>query len=154
MKKRCFQRTDKMQGFTLLELMIVLAVISILTVVTVPKYQSVKTHYRLQASAQTVVSELGYAKQYAMDYRKKVSVLFQEDGVTLVDENGAVIALKSFEPGVKFDFSRNSWFGGGLTFDKKGFNAQTGTIVLTHTSGRTVGVKIQDKTGYLTVVWP
>jgi type IV fimbrial biogenesis protein FimT len=158
---------EKNKGFTLIELMIVLAVISILVMVTAPKYQGLKVQYRLEAAAQNVVSELGYAKQYAMDHRKEVSVILTDSEVQVM-ENGIILDSKQFETGIKFDSSqiRNQWLedsihpttnqllGKGLIFDKRGFNTLSGTIVITHSSGRTVEVKIEDKTGYLSIIWP
>jgi prepilin-type N-terminal cleavage/methylation domain-containing protein len=156
----------KNQGFTLLELMIVIAVISILAIVAAPKYEGIKTQYRLESAAQTIISELGFAKQYAMEYRKVIAVNLTESEVQVV-EDGNLIASKQFETGVKFDPGRieNGWLeqirdssnqvvGTGLTFDKRGFNSLSGTIVLAHSSGRTVGVQIENKTGYLSITWP
>lgn len=156
----------KNQGFTLLELMIVIAVISILVIVTAPKYDALKTQYRLEAAAQTMISELGFAKQYAMDHRKTIAVNLTDTEVQLL-ENGNLLDSKRFDAGVKFDSSHinNGWLGPirdssnqvigkGLTFDNRGFNSLSGTIILTHSSGRTVGVQIEDKTGYLSIIWP
>lgn len=161
------QRLYEDKGFTLIELMIVMAVISILVMVSAPKYEALKGQYRLEAVAQSVVSELSYAKQYAMDQRKEVSVILTEAEVQVM-ENGIILDSKRFETGVKFDSSQignlwlgdirhpstNQWLGKGLTFDKRGFNTRSGTIVLMNSSDRTVGVKIEEKTGYLSMIWP
>lgn len=154
-------------GFTLIELMIVVAVISILALVTAPKYEALKGQYRLEAAAQSIISEMGYAKQYAMDHRKRVTVILSEAEVQVMD-NGIMLDSKPFETGVKFDSSltqnswlddirhpsTNQWLGKGLTVDNRGFNTRSGTIILMNPSGRRVGVKIEDKTGYLSIVWP
>ncbi len=154
-------------GFTLIELMIVIAVISILAMVTAPKYAALKGQYRLEAAAQSIISELGYAKQYAMDQRKEVSIILTEAEVQVMD-HGVILDTKHFETGVKFDSSQiqnawlgdirhpstNQWLGKGLNVDNRGFNTQSGTIILVNPSGRRVGVKIEEKTGYLSLVWP
>lgn len=167
MPMRRSQRLQKSEGFTLIELMIVMAVISILVMVTAPKYEAIKGQYRLEAAAQSIISELGYAKQYTMDHRSAASVVLTESEVQVM-ENETILDSIRFETGVKFDSgqiqnawlddirhpSTNQWLGKGLTFDNRGFNTRSGTIVLMNSSGRTVGVKIEEKTGYLSIVWP
>lgn len=163
------RRSQRIQsgGFTLMELMIVIAVISILALVTAPKYAALKGQYRLEAAAQSIISELNYAKQYAMDHRKEVSIILTEAKVQVMD-HGLILDSKPFETGVKFDFSQiqnawlgdilhpitNQWLGKGLTVDNRGFNTRSGTIILLNPSGQRVGVKIEEKTGYLSIVWP
>lgn len=161
------QSFDQNNGFTLIELMIVIAVIGILAVVTVPKYHTVKEQYQLESAAQTVISELNYARQYAMDSRKNVDVVLTEAEVQ-VRTTELILDSKRFEAGVQFNPTQleNAWLadmrdpftnqslGRGLTFDQRGFNTENGTLLLTNSSGRTIGVKIEEKTGDLSIIWP
>lgn len=71
------------KGFTLIEIMIVIAVLGILTMVTAPKYQAVIGHYHLEQSAQTIAAQLRLAKQVAMDQRKEVFVVFRTDSISI-----------------------------------------------------------------------
>ena len=92
-------------GFTLIEIMIVIAVVGILAVVTVPKYQALTDHYHLESSAQTVAVQLRNAKQYAMDRRTDVYVLFSPTSVQLfyVDAHYDFISLETqqtFDSGI------------------------------------------------------
>ena len=100
-------------GFTLIELMIVIAVIGILAMVTVPKYQGLIDHYRLESSAQTVAVQLRNAKQYAMDRRTEVYVMFNSKNVQIFYlKNNDNITYEyipldnplSFDSGIIFDF--------------------------------------------------
>ena len=69
------------KGFTLIELMLVLAVIGILAVVTVPQYRAITDHYYLQSSANILADELRTAKQLAMDRRENMAVGVTGTGV-------------------------------------------------------------------------
>ncbi|MDA8226974.1 MAG: prepilin-type N-terminal cleavage/methylation domain-containing protein [Desulfitobacterium hafniense] len=157
------------KGFTLLEVMIVLAIISITAVVGVPKYQGVKDQYRLEGSGQTVISELKYSKQLAMDQRRTTYVVFSNSQVQtmqVLNGNYQVLDSKKFETGVSFDPSQNSWLtrindlntgvlvGWGMSYNYQGFASSFGTISLKHGNGRTVGVRIAEKTGMITLTWP
>lgn len=96
-------------GFTLIEIMIVIAVAGILALVTVPKYQGVTDHYHLDASAQIVAVQLRNAKQYAMDRRTNVYVMFNSQNVQTFyrnDTSHEYVSLENpqrFDSGIKFD---------------------------------------------------
>jgi len=92
-------------GFTLIEIMIVIAVVGILAMVTVPKYQALTDHYHLESSAQIVAKQLRNAKQYAMDRRTYVYVMFNSTTVQLfyADANQNCISLDNqqiFDSGI------------------------------------------------------
>jgi len=100
---------EKSLGFTLIEIMIVVAVIGILSMVTVPKYQGLIDHYHLESSAQIVAGQLRNAKQYAMDRRTNIYVMFNTTSVQsfYFDEGTQeFIELedqKSFDSGISFE---------------------------------------------------
>lgn len=171
MLSRVRQNKNRTTGFTLIEVMIVLAIVSIIAVVGVPKYQAVKNQYRMEASAQAIIAELKYAKQLAMDQRRTTYVVVNTDGVQLlqiVNGNYQTKDSKKFDTGVTFlydpvrdswlipilDLSTNAQLGYGVSFNYQGFVSRSGTIWLHHTSTRKVGVQITPKTGSLSVTWP
>ena len=94
-------------GFTLIEIMIVIAVAGILAVVTIPKYQGLIDHYHLESSAQIVAGQLRNAKQYSMDRRTNVYVMFNSTSVQVfyVDANYKYSPLEgqqSFDSGITY----------------------------------------------------
>lgn len=95
-------------GFTLIEIMIVIAVVGIFATVTIPKYQGLTDHYHLESSAQIVAGQLRNAKQYAMDRRTKVYVMFNSTSVQVfyvdfdTDKYTPLEGPKAFDSGITF----------------------------------------------------
>lgn len=165
---RSCQNQKQTSGFTLIEIMIVLAIIGIIAVVGVPKFQAVQTQYRLEASAQAIIAELKYAKQLAKDTRRPTYVVLNTNSVQVMqlesDDSYKTLDSKEFDPGVTFDYVLNSWMdsiedshvllGYGLNYSSRGFVSNFETILLNPTSQKQVGVRILEKTGYFSITWP
>ena len=94
---------EKSLGFTLIEIMIVIAVIGMLSIVTVPKYQGLIDHYHLESSAQIVAGQLRNAKQYAMDRRTNIYVMFNLTSVQIFYVDEVSHEFVSLEDQKKFD---------------------------------------------------
>lgn len=160
----------KSLGFTLIEIMIVVAVIGILSMVTVPKYQGLIDYYHLESSAQMVAGKLRNAKQYAMDRRTKVYVMLNPSSVEIFykndeNENTPLETQQSFDIGVNFNKdsssgldpilsedeslpdSYNTQDNGCLIFDRKGFLEESEvSIVLTNNRSIPVSVDLNSET--------
>lgn len=163
-------------GFTFIELALVLVVVGILAVVTIPKYDGIVEHYRLESSAQTLVSELRYAKQLAIEQRGTYYVGVTENGVQIL--NGSPItALDRVGPetlwqkNVQLDTAHTSGLSGlkdmnsilyeGMSYNWMGHVVVPGiatptdiVVVLRGGLGHEVEIHISALTGNLTLVWP
>lgn len=168
-----YVRRPRQLGFTLIEIMLVLTVISILGVVTVPKYQALIGKIHLDSSAQSVAGRLHYAKQLAMDQRKTVYIAFSGNTIQLYNQGYQPIGdPQRFDIGVFFNQTQSQGltpitngtdtFGPGLSYNNQGFVLATGgntgfaaNILLTSTrSGRSVSINLGAGTGYITTSWP
>lgn len=165
------ERQDGRLGFTLIEIMLVIAVIGILALVSVPKYQVITDHYKLESSAQIVVGQLRYAKQLAMDQREDIYVALDSNRVEVLDENRNYGGAQAFDSGVSFDISSAESNGLNLEsgkakglpyvlYDARGFidnSPESGRdvkIVLSSARGnRSVSIVVDIETGNIVLEW-
>ncbi len=76
----------KSKGFTLLELMVVVAVIGIMAMITAPNLVSGLPTYRIKAAVRDCTSQLRYARTLAIKDKRDVAVSFDPDkGVCVLD---------------------------------------------------------------------
>lgn len=71
--------TAHRSGFTLLELMVVVALVGLLAVLALPSYTNYASNQRLVASAHTLVADLRAARQEAVTRRAMITVSFAAD---------------------------------------------------------------------------
>ncbi len=70
------QATSERPGFTLIETMVVLAILAILLGVGVPSYLNHNSNQRLRMTVRTLVSDLHVARQEAVTRRSAITVTF------------------------------------------------------------------------------
>lgn len=172
--------TKAENGFTLIELAVVLVVVSILAVVTIPKYQRFVEHYQLESSSQKVIATIRYARQLAIKERSSNNeyIGFLNDGMQILFGQGSsglelVGSKVSFETGVTLDSIisvpnnihlidvNNVTYTGGISYQWEGFlgtnSGLTDTdvvVTLQGSLGDKVVLTISAATGDITVSWP
>jgi len=109
--------TAEQAGFTLIELMIVIAIVAIFVVVGVPNFQNLIKDNRLSTQANSLVSSLQLARSEALKLRTPVSVCRSTNGTSCAGTQGP-------------------WDSGWLVFVDSG---TTGTVDTGDTIIKTVG---------------
>ena len=71
--------TCRDRGFSLLELVIVLAILAVLAAIAVARYANATTHYRADAAARRIVADLDLARAKARSSSSRQAVVFSVD---------------------------------------------------------------------------
>lgn len=80
----------KQQGFTLIELMVVLAILTILLMVAVPSFNDSLARRRLEGVANELSADLQYARTQAVGNNGSVSLVTSATGYTVSGASGGV----------------------------------------------------------------
>lgn len=104
----------KNNGFTLLELMIVMALIGIILLIGFPTFQSLRQDQTLYSEATKIKSDLRYMQQIAFDTQNTYKMTYGTDSYTLELNSSPNTLLKSekLEGSVKFQDSGILRIGG------------------------------------------
>lgn len=70
------QTTSRLAGFSLLELVLVTAILVTLSLIAVPRYANADARYRTEATARRIVADLGYARTKAIGTSQAKTVVF------------------------------------------------------------------------------
>ena len=141
----------KNSGFTLMELMIVIAIIAILAAVVIPNFIGWLPERRLDAGAQEILQGLQKSRSRAIMLNRNVIVTFDagtdsftafvdEDASGGLDAGEQTLLDRTMPAGV--NFAPN--FGGVSTviFDNRGIPDISGTIVLQNNNGTAQTVQL------------
>jgi type IV fimbrial biogenesis protein FimT len=81
-------RSKSVSGFTLIEVMIVIAIMGILAAIAAPNFRNYMTQSRLKGAARQVMSDLMLARMQAVTKNNEVKVFFNADGknYTILDD--------------------------------------------------------------------
>jgi len=150
-----FKKTAR--GFTLIELIVVIALIAILTAIAVPSYQTFMVRSRLKGAARQVMSDLMNARMMAVSQNQKVKVHVENGGHTYeiwsdanhdgaVDDNEGVNISKDVQQDY-YDVTLSTTSTTNDTiFNPRGAASQFGTVTVTNSAGsKSIAVAISGR---------
>ena len=123
-------------GFSVLELMVVVAVVALLAAVATPSLVSWQRERRLTGAAANLAADLELAKMRALRENSFVAMIFSADGYTIFVDNGAgsgdpgdwvrsgdepLIQTRTFPPGVQIPMSDLTLANHRVRFNGRGF---------------------------------
>lgn len=144
-------------GFTLMELMVVIAIIAILSAIAVPNMISWRTDYKLKGAYENIRADLRLAQGRALRARAAVSVVFSSSQYDIFVDNGAGggtegdynrtgseprVRLRRLPAGVTIDLAATTIAGDRTQFDARGRCLATGTVVVRDLSGQPKNISI------------
>ncbi len=143
---------EKKSGFSVMELLMVLAVIAVVSAITVPSIISWRNAAKLRGAAGNLKGDMEMAKVNAIKHNNFVAVKFNADAYEVfVDTSGdgnrdageALLKNRMLPAGVAFDFTHPEWtFTGNVTkFNGRG-TADNGKAILTNGQGQERLVKV------------
>lgn len=125
-------------GFSLLELVLVIAIIATLAAIAVPRYGGAVARYRIEAAARRIVEDLALARATARSKSTSVTVTFdvamnqyQISGVSALNDPSSDAELNLSDPPYRAQLV-SAIFGGdnAVIFDGFGIPDSGGTIVI------------------------
>jgi type IV fimbrial biogenesis protein FimT len=125
------------QGWSLTELLIVLAILGIISVLAGPSYQTLAARVQARSATVEIASELRLARQLAMARRERLRVIFDRDHRTIIirraDAEGTLHVYQYADKGVVVE---EPTAGPELFFHPSGRSATPTTIRVRDLQGR------------------
>ena len=143
---------QKNNGFSLTEILIVIAIIGLVTLISLPIYRQVKPTINLDSKTRILVSDLRYAQQLAVTEQMNYRVEFNQalSQYTIRNEaTNAVIKTETVNQGIEIE-SINGLTDNTVIFNVTGAAIEDGSIILINDNNATSTVSIKPS-GYVKI---
>lgn len=127
----------RQSGFTLMELLIVIAIIGILTGIAVPNFLGYLPKYRLKSAMDDLFTNLQLAKMTAVRNAADCTVSFTSTGYTIESEGQTIrsVSLEDYGSGVTFarpPGDAGTAFPASISFNSRGLSTTSSYAYLTN----------------------
>ena len=137
-------------GFTLIELMVVIAIVAVLAGIAMPSFIGRLPARRLEAAASDVNAAIQVARLSAVKENTSATLQFDVDDESYsitVTVSGRLVKSGKMPAGVDLEDvflsnTTNPAFGGLITFDSRGFPTPPVDVVLQNTTGTTWTIQV------------
>jgi prepilin-type N-terminal cleavage/methylation domain-containing protein len=150
--KKHSPNSDKDKGFSLIEMVIVLAIIGIITTIGLPVYRQIKPTLDLNAETRDIASDLRYAQQLAVTEQSNYTVEFDPvlNKYTITNvETSSVIKHKNINDNISIQ-SITGLVSDTAIFNVTGAAVDSGVITLANTNNATTTISIKPS-GYVKI---
>jgi len=125
------------QGWSLTEVLTVLAIVGIIAVLAVPSYQTLAARVQARNATVEIASELRFARQLAMARRERLRVIFDREGRTITLRRAdAEVILHVYQYADKGVVVEEPTAGPELLFHPSGRSVTPTTIRVRDSQGR------------------
>lgn len=131
-------RQERQQGFSLVEMLVVIGIAAILLAIAVPRYSAWRAANALQSAEETLAAHIKQARVMAVTGNRDVYIAFSATGYT-VDSTGTQpqpYALSSYGGGLSLSANVTT-----LNFNSNG-TSNMGTVTLTNADGKTRAITV------------
>ena len=143
--------TYNCRGFSLVQLLTVIAIIAIMATISIPALRQYGPNIKLKAAARQIVSDLRYAQQLTVSQQKIYYLEIDVAGrrYTLALESDSTNPLKTtiLPDGINFQ-TVSGFTGNRVVFNSYGAVSEAGQIILTNDQGNAYTINVKPS-GYV-----
>lgn len=140
------------KGISIVEIMIIVAIIGIISTISVPFFRDAAMSLSLSGAARNLASDLRYAQQLSVTTQINHSVVFDvanNDYSIINTDTSSEIKSGKIDPPI-FIQSISEALDDTATFNATGAATSTGSIILANSEGRTTTIEIKPS-GYVEI---
>lgn len=149
---KIIRHPQKLHGFTLIEIIAVLAIFGLLTLISLPVYKQIKPNLTLNAEARDLVSNLKYAQQLSVTEQVNYAVVFNQalnQYAIINNVTGATVKTKILNNLISIQ-SIDDLTDNKAVFNVTGAAVENGSVIITNINNSTFTISIKPS-GYVKI---